>query len=152
VTEGKELTLRMPSVPAAFWVALAGALAMVIGAFAPWARVLGIVSVSGTNAGEGWIVIIAAIVAAVVVWLAHVGRRRYLLAIAILAAVAGAATAGYDLGRLRAVANAGSRPPFAPDIVSAGWGIYLALIASIAVGIATIVLWVQLQRGARPTA
>jgi hypothetical protein len=37
---------------------------------------------------------------------------------------------------------------FVGDIVSAGWGIYVDLVASIVFGLATIVLWVQLQRSA----
>ena len=33
---------------------------MVLGAFGPWAKVLGVISVSGTD-GDGWLVIIAAL-------------------------------------------------------------------------------------------
>jgi hypothetical protein len=124
---------------------------MILGAFGPWARVLGLISVSGTDAGDGWILIAGGLVAAVVLWLAvsGIGSRNVLLPIAVLAAVAGAVTAAIDFSSLRSVANDAGPPRaiFAGEVISAGWGIYVALIASIALGLSTIVLWIELQRG-----
>src|SRR5262245_5278375 len=78
-----------------FWWVMASAAAMVLGAFGPWATVFGLVSVNGT-AGDGWIVIVAAIVGAGVVFLRQ--RRSWNLVpilVAELAAIVGATTAIY---------------------------------------------------------
>jgi hypothetical protein len=123
---------------------------MIVGAFGPWAHVLGFISVSGTGAGDGWIVVAAAILGAIFLWLGQTGtgRRRLLLAVAILAGLAAAITSGYDLSELRKVANNGGPPReiFGTDIVDAGWGIYTDLFASCVFALATALAWFQLER------
>jgi hypothetical protein len=129
---------------------------MIIGAFGTWVRVLGLVSVTGTGAGDGWIVVAAAVIGAVSLFLARSGTRPriYFLPVAILAGLGGAALAGYDLGSLRSLANdANTRVPFIPgDVINASWGIYVALIASCGLALASALLWFELDRRQVPAA
>jgi hypothetical protein len=148
-----DVTIRVPSVSPVFWVAIASAVAMIIGAFGTWVRVLGFISVSGTDAGDGWIVVAAAVIGAAALWVGQsgIGWRQGLLSLTILAALAAAITAGYDLTQLRTVANgAGPAREILGGIVSAGWGIYVDLFASCALALAAAVFWFQLGR--RPAA
>lgn len=75
----------------AFWWALASSGVMVVGALGPWARVLGLFSVSGTDAETGWIVVgAAALAAGLVYWdrRRDAAKRRWPLLMALVAALA----------------------------------------------------------------
>jgi len=78
------------------WWGLGSALLMVIGAFGPWAKVLGLVSISGTDdGGDGWIVIVAAVGGGIALLLWRTQSRRWLIG-AVVAGGAGLATTIYD--------------------------------------------------------
>src|SRR5437879_3708411 len=98
---------------------------MVVGAFGPWAKVLGIFSVSGTDGGDGWIVIALAAVAGVSVWRFNGHAAHTWPVLMLLAAAGGIATTGYDIDNLNGLASGNEF--FGAEIVSAGWGIYVAL-------------------------
>jgi hypothetical protein len=116
------------------WVA--GSLAlMVAGAFGPWARVLDTITINGTDSGkDGWVVLGAAIVAALGLALFTKLRRRWLLAFPLLGGLVGGGTSGYDLNDLGRFGS----------LASAQWGIYVALAGSIALVVTT--LWLAFSR------
>ncbi|MDQ3893095.1 MAG: hypothetical protein M3292_00280 [Actinomycetota bacterium] len=85
------------SVPKSFWWAVGSVVAMVIGAFGPWAKVL-FITIDGTDGGrDGWLVVAAAGVAGLVLLWYLRARRAWLLVVPLLAGIAGAATAIYDI-------------------------------------------------------
>src|SRR5580765_1312472 len=136
-------------VVSAFWWVVGSIVLMVVGAFGPWAKILGLVTVAGTDGGsDGWIIVSAAAVAAVALGAFVRWPRRWLLVFPILAGAAGAATAGYDLNNIESLGP--SVPLFGSDnLADAGWGIYLALVSSTSLALAAIALWVESSRRAR---
>jgi hypothetical protein len=125
--------------PKTLWWAVGSMVLMLVGAFGPWVTVLGIVTVNGTDDGkDGWIVVGAVAVAAIVIGCFVRWPRRWLLTLPILAGIAGAATAAYDINDISGSA----------DVIDAGWGIYLALISSFSLTAASIALWVETRRRA----
>ena len=130
-----------------WWAGISLAL-MVVGAFGPWVKVLGLVTINGTDGGgDGWLVIGAAGVAAVLLLIYAKTRRKWLLVLPALAGLAGAATTAYDItdiSRLSSGSLFGASETF-----SAQWGIYLALAASLSLILATLILMVR-RGAARP--
>jgi len=123
-----------------FWWAIVSVALMLVGAFGPWAKVL-FITINGTDDGrDGWVVVGAAGVAAVVLLAYLRARRRWLPAIPFLAGCLGAVTAGYDISDINGT--------FGGDVASAEWGIYLALIASVSLILASLAL--ILRSGPRP--
>lgn len=133
----------------AWWIAASLAL-MVVGAFGPWVKAFGLVTINGTDGGrDGWVVIGAALVAAVPLLIYGKVRRRWLLALPVLAGLAGAATAAYDISD---IGRLGSGSVFGGgETVSTGWGIYVALVGSVSLTLASLVLMVS-RRPAQPEA
>jgi len=122
-------------------IAAAGtsALLMIVGGFGPWAKVLGAITINGTDDGkDGWIVVVAAGVAIAVLVVLAFTWRRWLALIPLLAGTIAAATAGYDISDINSVG--GGR------LASAEWGIYVSLIASIGLAIASIAALFELRR------
>jgi hypothetical protein len=121
----------------ALWVG-ASLVLMVIGAVGPWAKVLNLITINGTDGGrDGWIIVGAAAFAAILLLVYAWRRRRWLLVFPVLAGLAGAATAAYDIvdiGRRFSASNGGG------ELVSVGWGIYVALIGSISLVAAGVAL------------
>ena len=116
---------------------------MVLGAFGPWAKVLGIISVNGTD-GDGWIVIVAAALAVGLIVLRE--RRRmgvWPVVMALIAAVLAAGTAIYDWSDLNRVASE-------TGVIDAGWGIYVATIGSVSLVLACIGLLVETRSREEP--
>jgi len=72
---------------------------------------------------------------------------RWLLVLSVLAGLAGAGTAAYDL------VDIGSRFPGSSfggsGLVSVGWGIYVALIGSVSLVVAAVALGFRPSAGAR---
>ena len=127
-----------------FWWALASLLLMVIGAVGPWAKVLGI-TIDGTDDGkDGWIVLVAAIIAGVVVLIQVLTHRRWLAVVPLLAGLVGGATAAYDVSDINSLAS-GS---LGGVLVSTEWGIYIALIGSVSLALAAIGLFIETKRRA----
>jgi hypothetical protein len=109
---------------------------MIIGGVGPWATVLDIVTVNGTN-GDGWLVIAAALIAGIML-LVWNGRRRAVwpLVVAAVLGVLSALVAIVDLASIEDLVEDEFR---GTEVVDAAWGIYLALIASLALTIAAAV-------------
>ena len=126
----------MSSQQKVFWWAIGSAIIAVIGSFGPWAKVLGVISVSGTD-GDGWIVIVLALVAAGLILLRQQrGSGLWAVAVAFVAAAIAAGTAIYDWNNLNGVADASG-------LVDAGWGIYLAALGSVSLALACIGLLLE---------
>ena len=117
------------------WVVLSAAL-MVVGSFGPWAKVLGF-SINGTDGGnDGWFVVVIAVLAgAVFLWKRETTQAGYA---AIAGGVLGASVAIYDRTNLKdAAAESGQLG----ELVQVGWGLNLAMVASISLAIAGVV-WI----------
>ena len=106
---------------------LAGAALMVVGALGPWVTALG-VSASGVGRAGGWAVVGAAALGALLLVLTRANRGAGLFPLA--GGLVGAAVAVHDRSRVTlAVHGAGE---LAHSAVRVGWGLDLALAASIA--------------------
>ena len=132
-----------PTFPRTLLWAAASIVLMVVGAFGPWATVLGVFTYSGTDGSAGKTVIGAAAIAALAVGFVARLRRRWLCIVPFLAAAAGVATAAYNLHDISTMNTSFD----GVDLVSTGWGIYVALAGSISLLLASIVLGVQTDSG-----
>jgi hypothetical protein len=127
---------RLTAVQAMGW-GLVSAVVMVIGSFGPWATVLGLVTVNGTDdGGDGWVVIVAAAVGAVAMLLWRLRSRRWLI-LAVIAGAAGLATTIYDRIDIEGTTDGVD----VGALVDADWGIYVAMIGSASLVAAAIVGW-----------
>jgi len=116
------------------WIALGSAVGMALGAFGPWARALG-ASVSGLDGNnDGWFVVAFAVVAALSVVLYESGSGSGWAGIAIVFGLSGAGVAWYDRSKVDELTSGEF------DLVQVGWGLNLALVASVAVIIASVFL------------
>lgn len=117
------------------WVYASAAL-MIVGAFGPWVTVFA-GSISGTDGDrDGWVVVAAAALAAAVFYT----RREHPRARAIWAMIFGGASAAltfYD--RMDAQHIIGGSGPLGQALISIGWGLNLALLASASLVIAALV-------------
>jgi hypothetical protein len=120
-----------------FWWVLASAALMVIGAFGPWVELLGL-SAGGTDGdNDGWLVIAVAVAAAAIfLWQRRTPRAG---AAAIAGGVLGAIITIYDRSNVSDVA--GESGQVVGELVQVGWGLDLAIVASISLAIAGVV-WV----------
>src|SRR5919201_3133236 len=133
-----------PGLPKTFWWAAASIVLMPIGAFGPWATLLEVFTVSGTDDNAGWTVIGAAVIAAVALGFFVRWRRRWLCAVAFLAAAVGGATGAYNISDISSLnASFGGI-----GVAKAAWGIYVALTGSISLLLASLVLGVQTESSA----
>jgi hypothetical protein len=131
--------------PAVFWLTVVAAALMVIGGMGPWARVLGIVSVSGTN-GDGWFLIIGGVLAGALLARQVTKGGTWPSAVLLLIGLACAVVAFVDLNDIAGVAD---EKTFG-SIVDPGWGIYASLVASVALAVAAALtlLWRPYASGA----
>jgi hypothetical protein len=126
------------------WVLCSAAL-MVVGAFGPWVKALGI-SVGGTDgSNDGWFVVGAAALGGLLFYL---GRGRSGAVWALLAGVVGTGVTLYDRSNVQNAIDKGG--VFAQAIVQIGWGLNLALIASISMAIAGAVAWYRQRQVVEP--
>jgi hypothetical protein len=124
---------------------------MVVGAFGPWVKVFGLVTINGTDGGrDGWVVVGAAVVAAIPLLIYAKTPRKWLLVLPVLAGLAGAATAGYDISDISRLGSGGGLFG-AGEGFSAQWGIYLCLIASLSLAVASLVLLLRRPAGVPET-
>ena len=125
---------------------LVSAVVMVIGSFGPWAKVLGVLTVNGTDdGGDGWVVIVAAAIGVVALFLWRARSNRWLL-LTVVAAAAALATTIYDRIDLEGTTNGVD----VGALVDASWGIYVAMIGSASLALAAVVGW-MLARAPRET-
>jgi len=111
--------------------AIAAAVLMAAGALGPWAAALG-VSASGVEQGHGWIVAGAAALGALLLVLTRANRGAGLFP--LVGGIAGAAVALHDRDNVTlAVHGAGA---LAHSAVRIGWGLDLALAASVSLAVA----------------
>src|SRR5262245_33628816 len=117
------------------WVVASAAL-MVLGAFGPWVELLGL-SAGGTDGdNDGWLVIAVAVVAgAIFLWQRRTPRAG---AAALAGGVLGAIITIYDRSN---VGDAATEVGQAGELVEVGWGLNLAIAASVSLAIAGVV-WV----------
>jgi Short C-terminal domain len=114
------------------WLGIASAVAMVIGAFGPWGKALtafGSVSISGTDgSNDGWLVVGAAVLGTVALVAAS---RRKSVFLAVFIGLLGVGSAGVCLIDRQEIEG------FETDSVlgGAGWGLNLALVASLCLGV-----------------
>jgi hypothetical protein len=130
-----------------FWWILASIAAMLAGAFGPWAKVIGFVNVGGLD-GDGWFVLGAAIVAAVMLFLHAVSPRApgWPIVAVVVAGVFGSAVAVVDLTELLGKQTFDFAGEESDDIVDPGWGIWMSAIASASLAIAAAVRFVLTGR------
>lgn len=124
-----------------FWWAVASVVLMLVGAFGPWAKVADLLTIKGTDGGrDGWVVVGAAGVAALVLLLYVRFGRGWLVVLSLLAGLAGAATTAYDISGIE------SGGELFGDLVRTQWGIYVALVGSISLALAVIGLLIEGRR------
>ena len=118
------------------WV-LGSAVLMVLGAFGPWVKALG-QSVAGTDGGnDGWFVVAAAAVAAALFY-----RLREVPAAGIwplIGGVIGAFVTLYDRNNVQDAIDEGGA--FVRALAQVGWGLNLAIVASVSFAVAGAVWW-----------
>jgi hypothetical protein len=116
------------------WVFASAAL-MAVGAFGPWVKVLGI-SVAGTDgSNDGWLVVAAAAIGGLLYYLL---RSRPAGGVwALLAGLAGTGVTLYDRSNVQDAINNGG--PLTSGLAQVGWGLNLALGASISMAVAAVV-------------
>jgi len=133
-------------VPRSYWWCVGSLVLMVVGAFGPWAKVL-IITINGTDDGkDGWVVVGAAAVAAVFLGLYLWRRKTWVVVLPVLAGCLAAATAGYDISDINSLASS----ELGSDVVSTEWGIFVALVGSISLALASVALIVETRRSAQP--
>ena len=133
-----------------FWWALASAALMVVGGFAPWASVLEVLSVSGTDGGDGWFLIFGGVIAGglLIVRFVTESRRIWFLVVSLVLALLCVLVSIVDLVDIAGLAE-GEGGIDLSDAVSAEWGLYLSLLASISLAAASIA-WLVAGRGQAP--
>ncbi|MEA2273792.1 MAG: hypothetical protein QOI98_2500 [Solirubrobacteraceae bacterium] len=113
-----------------FWLYVAACVAMIVGAFAPWATALGgLLKVSGVDSGDGWFLVVGAVLALL---LLLTGPTRPKLIVAAIAGAICCAVVLYDLSDARRVSDAFL------GLVHVGWGLYLSAAAAIGLTVQAI--------------
>lgn len=108
---------------------------MFIGATGPWATAFGVFSVAGID-GDGLFVLLAALIVGGMVFLRHVKRVGiWTLVVAMLAAVVATATSIYDMATIQNAIRDSH------GLVSIGWGLWVACLASVSAIGALVFLW-----------
>ncbi|MHB8643884.1 MAG: zinc ribbon domain-containing protein [Gaiellaceae bacterium] len=110
-------------------------LLMLIGAFGPWLKALG-QSVSGTDGGnDGWLVVGAGLIAGLLFIAAR--RNRGAGVLGVIGGLIGAFVTIHDRSHVSAAINNGGA--LTQALVRVGWGLNLAMVASISLGVAGII-------------
>lgn len=110
---------------------------MAVGAVGPWAKAL-FASASGLDgSNDGWFVVAVAAVAGLSLYVNELRSGRGWLVVSLLAGLGGLAITWADRSD---VANRGSDTS---GLVQVGWGLNLALIASVVVTVGSLVLFFQ---------
>jgi hypothetical protein len=133
----------------AIWV-LASALLMVIGALGPWARIFGVVSVSGTDGNGGVVVLVAGLVVAGMTLLRlYKTSQGWVIVVGVIAAAIAVLASIVNLVDIKRTVS-GNSLFRATDVLSTGWGLWLDSIASISALIGLFVFGIRAARQASP--
>ena len=128
------------------WWVFGSAALMVAGAFGPWVKALG-QSVGGTDgSNDGWLVIAAAVIGGLVFYATR--SRRNAGVWALLGGLGGLAVTLYDRSHVQNAIDHGG--PLAKALVQVGWGLNLALAASVSMTIAAAVYWFKRSEQEQP--
>jgi hypothetical protein len=113
---------------------------MVIGAFGPWVKALGL-SAGGTDgSNDGWLVVAAAVVSGLLFYATRTHRAAGVWG--LLGGIAGVAITFYDRSKVQNAIDDGGA--MAQALVQVGWGLNVALAASASMSVASAVyLWKQ---------
>jgi hypothetical protein len=121
------------------WWVVGSAVLMVIGAFGPWVKVLGL-SVGGTDgSNDGWLVVAAAAIGGLLSYVMRNGRGGGVWA--LLAGIAGVAVTLYDRSNVQDAIKSGGA--LGAALAEVGWGLNLALAASASMAIAGFVYLIK---------
>src|SRR5262245_27096330 len=131
--------------------ALLCTLGMFIGAFGPWAKVL-TASIGGTDdSNDGWLVFGAAVVSLgfLLVYAFYRPASRWLMIGPLAAGIVGAAVTIYDRSDLsNRISRANST--VLGQVAQIGWGLNLAMVASILVAVIALIAVVVVAHPAAP--
>ena len=117
------------------WWVFGSAALMIVGAFGPWVKALG-QSVGGTDgSNDGWLVVAAAVIGGVLFYATRNNRSAGVWP--LLGGIGGIAITLYDRSNIQNVINHGGA--LARALVQVGWGLNLALAASVSMTIAAAV-------------
>lgn len=125
---------------------IGGAVAAIVGSVGPWVNAL-FVSVSGTT-GDGRITLVLALIALGAGWWALRGGSAGAGTLGAIAGILIAVTAGYDL--IQIYGTTGKILGEDVQVASPGWGIWLTLVAGVAVGVGALAM--RFDRGSAATA
>ncbi len=126
-----------------WWLFVSAGL-MLIGGFGPWVSVM-MISANGTD-GDGWFVIVAAVAGAGLYYARRTSKRAGAWAIA--GGVLGLAVTAYDRSNLEHAINHGG--VFGQSLLHVGWGLNLALLASLSLAIAGVAAILKAEPEAAP--
>lgn len=131
-----------------YWWALASAGLMVVGGIAPWANAFDIITISGTD-GDGWFLIVGGLLAGglLLVRMVNESPKTWFVVVALVLALLCVLVAIVDLADISGLADDGGEG--LSGAVSAEWGLYLSLLASLSLSAAAIAMLVA-GRGAAP--
>jgi Protein of unknown function (DUF2510)/SnoaL-like domain len=142
-----DIANRLTSQSSLVWVSALACVLMGVGGVGAWATALGIVPVSGTR-GDGWLLVVAGVAGLCALWTYAMRPRVWPLLAAILIGGTGAAVSGVDLHK---IASVGATSLFGQEVhlVRPAWGIYLAIGASVAFALLSLVTAVLGPQSAR---
>ena len=127
---------------AAWWVLLASGVVLGVGCLGPWARVFGLVSVTGLDVDGGFLILLCAI-AAVVFAFVHLSNAKA-WPIALTLAAASVALALITLWTIGVFVieedDEGLLGVTASEFIQPGWGLYLVYLGAISTIVTSIVL------------
>jgi len=119
------------------WVTIAGAAVVIVGSVLPWASVMLVGPVYGTE-GDGILTIVCAVIVALMALPAALGKGgRWLFGVAAFFGIVAAGIAGYDLSNISALVSEESMAslgPGLPVIIAGGLVILGASVVGIAKG------------------
>jgi hypothetical protein len=122
------------------WMGISVAL-MLVGAFGPWVKALG-TSVNGTDgSNDGWLVVAAAGIGGLLFFVLR--ERRQAGVWPLLGGLGGLAVTVHDRSNVQNAINGNA---LASALVQVGWGLNLALGASISMTVAAVVYLIAFRR------
>jgi hypothetical protein len=128
------------------WWVIGSAALMVLGAFGPWVKALG-QSVGGTDgSNDGWLVVAAAVIGGLLFYVTREHRAAGVWP--FLGGIAGIGVTLYDRSNVQDAINNGG--VLAQALVQVGWGLNLALAASVSTSLAAAVSWWQVRDLGQP--